>query len=237
MNWKLKFILLAVLSVPTFAGYPLVIFKTEAIPGLTYAWIAYFFAVNLFILTLAGPQFFSKVIAVAALISMPVVFVGGSISYLFFLSGLSYETGQSVYSTHYVSLCLTMLTVIPLALSMVAVIPFQQFEYKLLQNAAGVSKIEKFILMFLRVFTHIVYFVIPNILESLREEGQYRRWVKDELDSDARSSGLQKLLSLKRILVGLIAEMIQLRVEGICASIQYIPLWAVEISQLPDKKR
>jgi hypothetical protein len=30
--------------------------------------------------------------------------------------------------------------------------------------------------------------------------------------------------------------MIQLAVEGICASIQYIPLWAVEISQLPDRK-
>jgi hypothetical protein len=31
--------------------------------------------------------------------------------------------------------------------------------------------------------------------------------------------------------------MIQLAIESICASIQYIPLWAVEISQLPDKKR
>jgi hypothetical protein len=237
MNWKLKLILFAVLAVPAFVGYPVAIFKTEVIPGLTYAWVVYFLTVNLGILMIAGPHFFSNVIGVAALISMPVVFAGGSISYLFFLSGLSYESGQSVYSTHYVSLCLTMLTVIPLALSMVAAIPFQQFEYKLLQNTGGVSKIEKFVLMFLRVFNHIVYFVIPNILESIREEGQYRKWTQNGLDSGVRSSRRQKLFALKRIIVGLISEMIQLGVEGICASIQYIPLWAVEISRLPDKRR
>jgi hypothetical protein len=31
--------------------------------------------------------------------------------------------------------------------------------------------------------------------------------------------------------------MIQIGVEGICASIQYIPLWAIEISLLPGKRK
>ena len=224
------------MAVPAFSGYPLVWFDAEIISGLTYAWTFYFIAVNSIILGVCGKRLYANIVAAAALISMPVVFLGASIAYLLLVSGWGYPSGQSVYSSHYLSVCITMLTVIPLSLSMVGLVPFQRFEQNLLQSKTGVSKLEKFFLMFLRVFNHIVFFVIQNILETIREEGQYRRWVERDLKSASQAAVPKETIAIKRKLTALIKTMIQLGVEGICASIQFIPLWAVEISQLPDKR-
>jgi hypothetical protein len=236
MNWKIKFFLLVIISVPAFTGYPVVVYDSEVISGLTYGWVAYFFLVNILIPAINGLRFYANILAVSALISIPVVFVGGSISYLIFLLGIGYGAGQSAYSPHYLSICVTMLTVIPLALSLIGVVPFHRFEQNLLQNKAGVSKLEKCMLMFLRVFNHIVYFVIPNILETVREEGHYRKWTQNEEMPSLETSGTSRSRTLKTKILALIKGMVQLAVESICASIQFIPLWAVEISQLPDKK-
>jgi hypothetical protein len=236
MNWKIKFIALLVISAPAFVGYPVVLFDVEVVSGLTYGWVAYFFLVNLMIPAINGARFYANILAVAALISIPVVFVGGTISYLIFLLGMGYVSGQSAYSPHYLSICVTMLTVIPLALSLVGVVPFQRFEQNLLQNRAGVTKPEKCILMFLRVFNHIVYYVIPNILETIREEGHYGKRMHNADLPDLDTSGTGRSGSLKAKFTLLLKSMIQMAVESICASIQYIPLWAVEISQLPDRK-
>ena len=236
MSWKIKFFLLLIVSIPAFIGYPVVVYDSELISGLTYGWVGYFLLVNIMIAAINGVRFYGNILAVVALISMPVVFVGGSISYLIFLFGLGYASGQSAYSPHYLSICVTMLTVIPLALSLIGIVPFYRFEQKLLQNRAGVSKLEKCILMFLRVFNHIVFFVIPNILETVREEGHYRSWMKNAEPDSFEPAGTGKSWTLKSKILALIKDMVQLAVESICASIQYIPLWAVEISQLPDKK-
>jgi hypothetical protein len=237
MTWKIKFLILIIISVPAFTGYPVASYEAEVLPGIAYGWVVYFMVVNGFILVITGKQFFPNVMAVAVLVAVPVVFVGASISYLMFLSGLGYPSGPEEYSAHYVSLCITMLTVIPLALSMVAMVPFQDFEQNLLNRTAGVSKIEKFALMFLRVFNHIVFFVIPNIIETMREEAQYNKWVGSSLRASSTLSIAGKLQLIGRRMTGLIREMIQVGVEGICASIQYIPLWAVEISQLPGRSK
>ena len=235
MNWKLKFLILVIMAVPAFTGYPVSSFEAEIFPGITYGWVIYFLVVNLFILIITGTQFFPNVVTIAVLIAMPVVFVGAGISYLIFLFGLGYPSGPAEYSAHYVLLCITMLTVIPLALSLVAIIPFQDFEQGMLNTTTGVSKIEKWVLMFLRVFNHIVFFVIPTILETMREEAQYKKWVDSSLRASSTVSIQGQLQLLGRRLTGLIKKMIQVGVEGICASIQYIPLWAVEISQLPGR--
>jgi len=129
-----------------------------------------------------------------------------------------------------------MLTVIPLSLTMIAVVPFHEFEHNLLKSRSGVSKPRRFFLMFLRVFNHILYSVIPSILETLREERHYNQWARRELMLESELSLTGRGRNIHRKLKSLIREMIQLAVEGICASIQYIPLWAVEISQLPDRK-
>ena len=226
-----------IVAIPTFVGYPVTIFDSVIISGLTYGWVAYLFIVHLLIVAVNGSRFYANLLAVAALISMPVVFVGGTIAFLIFLLGLGYEAGQAAYSPHYVSVCITMLTVIPLALSLIGVVPFQRFEHKLLQSPSGVTKLEKCTLMFLRVFNHIVYFVIPNILETMREEGHYRQWLKNEKLPSGESESVKKPRGIKYRILALIQEMVQLAVDSICASIQFIPLWAVEISQLPNKRR
>ena len=237
MNWKLKLFILIIISVPAFTGYPVASFESEILAGITYGWVVYFMVVNGFILIFTGQKFFPNVMAIAVLVAMPVVFVGAFISYLMFLTGLGYPAGPVEYSSHYVSLCITMLTVVPLALSMVAIIPFQEFEQNLLNRTTGVSKIEKFALMFLRVFNHIVFFVIPNIIETIREEAQYNRWLDSSFRTSSSVSIPGKLQLIGRRMIGLIREMVQVGVEGICASIQYIPLWAVEISQLPARSK
>jgi hypothetical protein len=106
-----------------------------------------------------------------------------------------------------------------------------------LNTASGVSKIEKWLLMFLRVFNHIVFFVIPTIVETMREEAQYKRWADSPMKSSTTGSLTGKIRLLGRRFLVLVKDMIQLGVEGICASIQYIPLWAVEISQLPARTK
>jgi hypothetical protein len=237
MNWKLKFIILLIIAVPAFTGYPVASFEAQILPGITYGWVIYFLAVNLCILIITGRQFFPNAVTIAVLIAMPVVFVGAGLSCLIFLFGLGYPSGPAAYSAHYVRLCITMLTVIPLALSLVAIIPFQDFEQGMLSTTTGVSKIEKWALMFLRVFNHIVFFVIPTIVETLKEEAQYKKWVDSAVKASSTVSVQGKLVLLGRRFSTLIKDMTQVGVEGICASIQYIPLWAVEISQLPGRSK
>ena len=227
MTWKLKFILLAIMSAPALTGYPLELWPAEIVAGVSWGWILYFVAANGMILTVSGRRFLANAMAVASLIALPVVYVGAGISYLIYMSGLGYDAGPPAYSAHYVGLALTMLTVIPLALSLIAVVPFQQVEYTLLRRCGGVSKAEKALLMCLRVFNHIVYGVIPNILETIREEGYFRYPAvrRDPMNPPGAAARLRRLIQI----------MIQLGVEGICAAIQYVPLWAVEISSLPSR--
>ncbi len=126
-----------------------------------------------------------------------------------------------------------MVVVIPLVLSMVAVLPFHRLEHHILQSKQGVRTSEKIILMFLRVFSHIFYFVLPNILEVVREEGVLTR--KRVLAGGQQSDRLP----LSRRIVVMLRMMIIIGVEAICSAIRYIPLWAEEISELPgyNKKK
>jgi capsular exopolysaccharide synthesis family protein len=120
MSWKIRFFLLAAVSIPAFTGYPVNTLNTPIIPGVTWGWLGYWLAAGTTIFCVLGGTHFSNTISVSALITLPVVFVGGTLSYLVHLSGLGQPGDPAVYSAHYVSLCLTMLTVIPLALSLVA---------------------------------------------------------------------------------------------------------------------
>ena len=236
MNWKTRFFLLVVVSIPAFTGYPVNALDFSVIPGVTWGWLGYFLTANTLILLVLGPSHFSNTVSVSALVTLPVVFVGATVSYLLFLTGFGHPDGPAAYSAHYVSLCLTMLTVIPLALSLVAVIPFHEVEQRLLSNRKGVSGFEKSQLMFLRVFNHIIYFVIPNILEVMREENRFRIG-PDHADDRSRKTGIYKGPGPRSSRMrALIRAMTRFGIEGICAAVQYIPLWAVEISRLPDRK-
>ncbi len=74
MNWKLKIILLTVLAVPAFSGYPLDYFHWQPVPGISTGWLLYFTAVASLLLLLLGSEAFSNALAVAALITVPVVY-------------------------------------------------------------------------------------------------------------------------------------------------------------------
>ncbi len=234
MTWKAKLWFLFFLALPSFSGYPMNQFGDAIIPGVSASLVYYFLIVHLMIPSIMGAKLYALILSVTALISIPIIFGGAGISYFIFLVGLGYASGPSAYSAHYVSLGINMLTVIPLSLSIVAVLPLQTLEYKLLQKRRGVSGLEKIGLMFLRVFNHIVYFVIPNILEVLSEERQLRRHKSIQTLDDKLTKTYSRIQKLK--LRHFFQTMIQLGVEGICASIQYIPLWAVEIAQLPKKR-
>jgi hypothetical protein len=233
MSWKSKLLILSFLALPCFVGYPVTAFEAEIIAGVRLGWVLYALLVHSAILVLAGAGFAEKAVTIAVLISAPVIFLGAGISFLLLPETAGAARGAASYSAHYVSLWITMLTVIPLTLSMMAVIPFHEFENALLGRPDGVSRAQKYALMFLRVFNHIVYGVIPGILEVIREERHYRNWL--ELRSQKHLTIVQRMRFRRQWVAALLRDMIHIGVEGICASIQYIPLWAVEISLLPGK--
>lgn len=77
MSWKIRFFLLASVSIPAFTGYPVNTFNDQIIPGVTWGWVWYWLAAGSAILCILGSTHFSNAIAVSALITLPVVFVGG----------------------------------------------------------------------------------------------------------------------------------------------------------------
>jgi len=233
VDWKRKLIVLSTLALPAFIGFPLSAWQAELIAGVRSGWVVYALIVHGIVLMLTGARFYEKVVTIAALIAAPVVFMGATVSYLIHLAGTGGIGAQAAYSAHYVSLSVTMLTVIPLAIGLVALVPFHRFEQQLLTKPGGAAKREKFALMFLRVFNHIAFTVIPTILEIVNEERHYRGWL--EVQAREHASLRQRIRIRRRRFAGLLRIMIQIGVEAICAAIQYIPLWAVEISQLPDK--
>ena len=82
----------------------------------------------------------------------------------------------------------------------------------------------------MRVFIHIIYFVIPDILEVLREERIFAEI------AGRKKSGSAKKMPLRIRVHALIRILIQIGVEGICSAIRYVPLWAEEISRLPGRR-
>jgi len=229
MTWRIKLAVFCVLAIPAFIGFPLNHIQGTLFPGAAIGWVGYGLIIHTAIFCLLGKKPYQVAIGIGLLISVPVVCLGAGISFVsLFVSGWN-PTRQTFIITHYISLAITMITVIPLALSMVAVVPIHRIENRLLQKSRGVSLVEKSVLMFVRVFIHIIYFVIPDILEVLREERIFA-----VIAGGQKSSRAHKM-SLGTRIQALIRILIQIGVEGICSAVRYIPLWAEEISRLPGR--
>lgn len=236
MSWKNKFGILLILSIPAFSGFPLKAWDTAVVSGLTWSWIIYFLSVHIVINLLLGLHRYGQIIGIATLITLPVIYSGACLSYLLWWINDGSQVTAYVFGAHYISLTITMLTVIPLSISLIAVFPFGTVEQKLLQRSDGVTKLERRFLMAVRVFSHIIFDVLPNILEVLKEERV--RWNETDEFYDILQINKSKM-SMKEIqhrIKGTLSQMIQIGVEGICTSMQYIPLWAVELSQLPQRR-
>jgi hypothetical protein len=226
----LRLTLLCLATIPAMTGYPLSSIGGQWLPGMPSAWLAYWGAVYLMIWGLMGPRRLADTVTVAALIAAPVVFGGAAVSTLGYATGLGGPPAS--FGRHYVSLAISILTVVPLGLAIVAAIPFHHLELHLLTKTRRVTRFHKYLLIGMRVFNHIVHGVVPLLLEVVREEGTLM------IDGDrptgaARSSlagsNAQRLRSMGR-------TMVQMGVAAICLSVQYIPLWAMEIAALPDRR-
>lgn len=222
MKWRRRVALLVLAAAPALSGYPLAVVPGEILPGLTRGWATYFAAVHLLLVLTTPGRLYGNILAASALITLPVVFGGAALSGLLHLAGLAHPGGPQSYSPHYLALLTRMLTVIPLALALVAGIPFQLIEQQVLGGATGISRAEKNLLMALRVFNHIVHDVIPATLEVVREE-----WPRPPGAGRNRS---------RPTAAGLIRMMTWVGIAGICGAVQYIPLWAVEIARLPERR-
>jgi hypothetical protein len=237
MQWKPKFFGLLVLAVPAFSGFPLNRWDGWVVAGVSWSWAIYCFSIHAALRTAMGSRVYAQILAVSTLVTLPVIFSGGSLSYLLYLLGVGQQADPYGFGAHYLSLCLTMLSVVPLALAMMALLPFHSFERQLLKRTEGVTRTEKKLLMAIRVFNHIVYDVIPNILEVTREEHSHRQWSFPGPGEVSGYGAGRRIRLAGRRLAALLSDMIQIGVEGICAAVQYIPLWAVELSQLPERKK
>ncbi|MFO7496094.1 MAG: hypothetical protein R6X05_10745 [Desulfobacterales bacterium] len=222
MKWQQRVALLTLAAVPALSGYPLAAAPGEILPGLTWGWGAYFCGVHLLLVLTTPKRLYGNILSASALISLPVVFGGAALSGLMHLTGLGHPGGPRSYSPHYLALLTSMLTVIPLGLALVASIPFQILEQQVLTGENGISRAEKNLLMALRVFNHIVHDVIPATLEVVREE-----WPRGPgAGQDRRRPAPADLIRM----------MTWLGIAGICCAVQYIPLWAVEIARLPERR-
>ena len=231
MNWKLRALTIWVLAVPAFTGVPLSTISGSLVPGVTVAWFVYGALVYGAIGVLLGKRLFRVALMIACAITAPLVVLGGIVSCISLLITGWRAAAFSDIIFHYTGLAARMLVVIPLALSMVAVLPFHRLESRILQSEDGVTLGRKIVLMFLRVFSHIIYFVIPTILEVVREEGTFpgRR--------GRRGRSRQGRLGLGRRFGNLTRVLVTIAVEAICSAIRFIPLWAEEISMLPNKRK
>jgi hypothetical protein len=218
MSARGRALLLAFLALPALTGWPLHLLPGELLPGARWSWLAYGLAVHLALRWLAGAATYGTALGLAAMASLPVVYGGAAVSWLRHAAGGA-AAGMEGNGAHYLALCLTMLTVIPLAVTLISLLPLQRIETRLLRHPAGVGALEKRVLMAVRVFNHVLYAVLPAILDVLREERPPAA-VGTSLPWEARIAAWR-------------AAWIQVAVAAICAALQYLPLWAVEIARLP----
>ncbi len=224
MNWQGRIIVLVLIGIPAFTGITPLAALGAPLPGIPWSAFLYAAAVNLTVVLTCGGAFAASALTVSVLILLPVVLGGATITWALAWLGPHPLESAAAYGGHYVRLALNMLSVIPLALSVVATIPFGRFEQRLLKNTRGVTAWEKKILMALRVFNHITFFVIPDLLEVIREERPFESLRLNQ-------TAAHKKLVLRTLMAGLV----QLGAAGICAALRFIPLWAREIADLPER--
>lgn len=233
--WGIKLITLLIISIPSWNYFFINLISNEIFKGLSYGQLIYFLIVTISILILLGRKILSICHSIASIIVLSVVFFGSFISLVEAILTTSPEfvpTKILDYSPHYISLFITMMTVVPLSLAIFSSIPFFQYEKKVLKKMEGMSIIRKIILISVRVFGHIIYNVIPKIILVKREEDS----IIKSTDGIAEDIIFKKCEKTRGQLIILIRDYFQIGIVAIRSSIEYIPLWALEISHLPNKK-
>lgn len=156
--------------------------------------------------------------------------MGGLVSYIF--SGFSTKD-ILIYSDHYIKLLFNTLAILPITIAFVSAIPIREFENNLLQECKGVSSFEKKMLISSRIFNHIIYIVIPKLLQIKKEENNLNEITFEDFIED---SFLSNLSNISLLIKKKIQEFINLLIILVVESLEFIPLWSIEINELPNNK-
>jgi len=243
MHWKLIALLLVVLLMPSFIGFPITALNSHFVFGWTDQLkatgpsdgkVLYMFTVLLFILILKGRRILGLGITAAALVSLSIVFAGGTVAFIKSKIGLCHAPGEYQYTPYYLERLINILAVVPVTIAIFMTIPFFKFETSILSSSRGVTLRRKALLMIVRVINHIRYSVITDVLSILREEKQNQdKW--GEVGSYFAEAVQKKDTTLSKALLRVLRTNLFIAASVIAASIEFIPLWAVEISSLPRK--
>ena len=178
--------------------------------------------------------------AVTSILVFSVIFVGSFIKlaseYLHSIFGNN-TIDIFAYSPHYIKLLITIFAVVPIALAIISTIPFFEYERRVLKKLEAISFRRKLIMIMTRIFSHIIYFVIPKIILVKKEESHKKHRFRAESISENTDIISNKGGKLKQKIYELISEYFQIGIAGVRSSIEYIPLWALEIYQLPSKTK
>ena len=125
------------------------------------------------------------------------------------------------------------MAVLPISIALISAIPIREFEINLLNSFNGVSKFEKDLLIGTRIFNHIIYTVFPDILLVRSEENKRNEMTIEFVIED---TFLRKMTKIVGFIKKKVLEYFYLLLTLLINSIEFIPLWAIEISELPSKK-
>lgn len=230
--WRIKLVILLLVILPSFTTYFIKLFNSPMFSSTEIPiWYLIYIAITFIIVYLiSGRKTLLIGIVTASLLAISVVFAGGLISYI--RAGFSSEA-IPLYSQHYVIILLNTMAVVPISIALISAIPIQEYETNLLNSYKGVTSFEKKILIGTRIFNHIIYTVLPNIVLIWREEKNINKLTIEYVIEDTFLRKLKKVLDIikKKIL-----EYSYLLLTLLINSIEFIPLWAIEINNLPSRK-
>lgn len=220
-------LILLIVAIPAFTG----LFLTQG-PALFLdiqaGRLGYGLVTALAIAALRGRFLWLSATLIAFVIAIPVAGGGALLSLALYVVGLSAMTPMQI-AARYVFLFINMLSMIPLGIALVTLIPTAALEARLLRGVTGVSLPQKSMLMALRVFNHVVFTVMPEIMQTVTEELRFNGYVY--------KTGLRAKHRRRLFLHSILKKFMFVAVAALCLSVKYIHFWAAEISALPGKKQ
>lgn len=245
MTWKIKSFFLLVLLIPSFIKYPFNILDghivfgwTEqlSLNGPTDGQLLYFVTAIIAIWLICGGRIMLLGLTTGALISVSIVFAGGFIAFIKTKIGVVGAPSEFQYSPYYIARLVNIETVVPVSLALFFTIPFLKFERSILSSSEGVSIRQKSILIVVRVINNVRYCVLPDIWSVLKEENTNKASNNEvNIYFEEAVDGQDK--SIRKKIKKTISKNLYIAASAIASAIEYVPLWAVEISKLPTKQK
>lgn len=226
MKRLLQSIILIILAIPAFSGLFLNAGPT-AFFDISVGRLLYLLVTTTAILILQGRFLWLTATIIALLVAIPVVLGGSIVALILYAMNLGGMTLPQI-AAHYVALFINMLSMIPLAIALVSLIPTAALETRLLRDTAGVTSLQKKLLMAMRVFNHAVFAVMPEIIQAATEELRFNGYLY---------KAQNKIKHKRRLFLKSVLQIFMfMAITAICSVLKYIHFWTAEISALAGKK-